>query len=237
MRFGYHADDLFPMCSTFKLLACAAVLKRVETGQDTLDRRIKIETADVVPHSSLIDAPLPEGRTMAELCEAAMTYSDNTAANLILSSLGGPQAIGAYARMLGDGITRLDRTEPTLNEAVPGDPRDTTTPAAMLKNIETLTLGNALSKASKGLLMQWLRGNKTGDMRLRAGLPNTWEVGDKTGTGEHGSTNDVGIIWPPRRAPVLIAVYLTETTAPPEQRDETLADVARAMVKAMKPAP
>lgn len=231
--FSHNGDDRFPMCSTFKLLAAGAVLKRVDEGKEQLGRLIPVTQGDVVPGSSHIKAPVPGGLTMAELCEAAMIYSDNTAANLILASLGGPQAIGAYARTLGDTMTRLDRNEPTLNEAIPGDPRDTTTPNAMLRSMQTLLIGEVLSTASKNQLTQWLVGNKTGDTRLRAGLPQGWRVGDKTGTGERGSTNDIAIIWPPNRAPILIAVYLTETSVPPEQRNATVADVARAVVKAL----
>jgi beta-lactamase class A len=233
MRAGHHADDRFPMCSTFKLLAAAAVLKRVQTGNEKLDRRIKIEAADVVPGSSRISAPVPEGKTLAELCEVAMTYSDNTAGNLILASLGGPAGLTTYIRNLGDKITRLDRNEPTLNEAIPGDPRDTTTPNAMLKDLQTLLLGKALSETSKGLLMQWLIGNKTGDTRLRAGMPVGWKIGDKTGTGERGSTNDVAIIWPPNRKPILVTAYLTETAAPADKRNATLAAVGKAVAEAM----
>ena len=230
---GHHADDLFPMCSTFKFLAAAVVLKRVDDEQEQLGRLIPVGAGDVVPGSSHIKTPVPGGLTMAELCEAAMIYSDNTAGNLILASLGGPQAITDYARTLGDTMTRLDRNEPTLNESIPGDPRDTTTPNAMLKNMQALLIGEALSTASKKQLTQWLLGNKTGDTRLRAGLPVVWRVGDKTGTGDRGSTNDIAIIWPPDRAPVLIATYLTETSAAPERRNATIADIARAVVKGM----
>ncbi|HMJ44653.1 MAG TPA: class A beta-lactamase [Pseudolabrys sp.] len=233
MRAGHHADDRFPMCSTFKLLAAAAVLKRVQTGNEKLDRRIKIEAADVVPGSSRISAPVPEGKTLAELCEVAMTFSDNTAGNLILASLGGPAGMTTFIRNLGDKITRLDRNEPTLNEAIPGDPRDTTTPNAMLKDLQTLLLGTALSETSKGLLMQWLIGNKTGDTRLRAGMPVGWKIGDKTGTGERGSTNDIAIIWPPGRKPILVTAYLTETTAPADKRNTTLAAVGKAVAEAV----
>jgi beta-lactamase class A len=231
--FSHNGDDRFPMCSTFKFLAAGAVLKRVDEEKEQLGRLIPITAGDVVPDSSRIKAPVPGGLTMAQLCEAAMIYSDNTAANLILASLGGPRTIGAFARTLGDTMTRLDRNEPTLNEAIPGDPRDTTTPNAMLRSMQTLLIGEALSTASKNQLTQWLVGNKTGDTRLRAGLPQGWRVGDKTGTGERGSANDIAIVWPPNRAPVLIAAYLTETSAPPEQRNAVHADIARALVKGM----
>jgi beta-lactamase class A len=230
--FNHNGDDRFPMCSTFKLLAAAAVLKRVDDEKEQLGRLIPVAAGDVVPGSSHIKAPVPGGLTMADLCEAAIIYSDNTAANLILASLGGPQAIGAFARTLGDTMTRLDRNEPTLNESVPGDPRDTTTPNAILRSMQTLLIGEALSEASKKQLTQWLLGNKTGATRLSAGLPVGWRIGDKTGTGDRGSTNDIAIIWPPDRAPILIAVYLTETSAPADKRNAEHADIARMLVKA-----
>lgn len=228
----HRAAELFPMCSTFKLLAAAAVLKRCENGQDQLQRRIKFQASDLVTYSPVTkDHAGGDGMTLAELCAAALNYSDNTAANLLLASLGGPQALTAYARSIGDPVTRLDRIEPDLNEAVPGDPRDTTTPAAMLQNLRTLLFGEVLSAASKDQLTTWLLGNRTGDARLRAGLPPGWRCGDKTGSGERGSTNDIGVIWPPQGAPVLVTVYLTETTAASEARNSTIA-VGRAIVRA-----
>jgi beta-lactamase class A len=227
---GHRSDERFPMCSTFKLLAAAAVLKRVEKGEETLDRRVKIAASNIVVNSAVTkDRVGGEGMTMAELCQAAMTFSDNTAGNLILAGLGGPQALTAYARSLGDAVTRLDRIEPDLNEALADDVRDTTSPTAMLKNIEALVLGNALAEQSRQQLTGWLLGNKTGDTRLRAGLPAEWRVGDKTGSGEHGTTNDVGVAWPPGSAPLLVAIYLTGTMANGDQRNRTIASVGRAI--------
>jgi beta-lactamase class A len=227
---GHRSDERFPMCSTFKLLAAAAVLKRVEKGEETLDRRVKIAASDIVMNSAVTkDRVGGEGMTMAQLCQAAMTFSDNTAGNLVLASLGGPQALTAYARSLGDAVTRLDRIEPSLNEALADDVRDTTSPTAMLKNIEALVLGNALAEQSRQQLTGWLLGNKTGDTRLRAGLPADWRVGDKTGSGEHGTTNDVGVAWPPGSAPPLVAIYLTGTIANGDQRNRTIASVGRAI--------
>jgi beta-lactamase class A len=231
---GHRADERFPMCSTFKLLAAAAVLARVDVGRERLERRIRIEASEIVVNSPVTkDHVGRDGMSLAELCEAAMTVSDNTAGNLILASLGGPGGLTAYARSLGDTLTRLDRIEPVLNEAVPGDPRDTTTPAAMLSNLRTLVLGTALSAASREQLTAWLIGNKTGDSRLRAGLPKDWRVGDKTGSGERGTTNDVGLVWPPQHPPVIVSIYLTGTPAASEQRNATLAKVGRAMVSAL----
>ena len=233
-RTGRRVDERFPMCSTFKLLATAAILARVDAQRERLDRRINFAASEVVVNSPVTkDRHGGTGMSLAELCEAAMTVSDNTAGNLLLASLGGPAGLTAYARSLGDTVTRLDRIEPELNEAVPGDRRDTTTPGAMLANLRTLALGNALSAKSRDQLVQWLVGNKTGDTRLRAGFPAGWRVGDKTGAGEHGTTNDVGLIWPPDRAPVIVAVYLTGTSATGERRNATLAAVGRAVTSAL----
>jgi beta-lactamase class A len=226
----HRADERFPMCSTFKLLAAGAILARVDAGRERLDRRIRFERGDLMEYSPITkDRVGGDGMSLAELGEAAMTVSDNTAANLLLAALDGPPGVTAYARALGDAVTRLDRIEPDLNEAVPGDQRDTTSPAAMLSDLHALVLGNVLTATSKDQLNRWLLANKTGDARLRAGLPSGWRVGDKTGSGERGTTNDVGMIWPPGRAPLVIAVYLTEASKPDEQRNATIAAVAQAV--------
>ena len=223
------------MCSTFKLLAAAAVLKRVDDDKETLDRRVKFSTSDLVPYSPVTeDHADREGLTVGELCAAAVTVSDNTAGNLLLASLGGPQALTEYVRSLGDAVTRLDRIEPGLNEALPDDPRDTTTPAAMAKNIQALMLGSALSEHGKQQLTAWLVGNRIGGTRLRAGLPAGWRVGDKTGSGERGTANDVGVAWPPQSPPILIAVYLTGTAANAEARNRTIAAVGRAIAARLR---
>jgi beta-lactamase class A len=225
-----RGDERFAMCSTFKMLAAALVLTRVDRGEERLDRRMVFDADQLVTYSPITEKRVgAPGMTVAELCEAALTMSDNTAANVILSSFGGPSAVTAYARSLGDTVTRLDRIEPDLNEATPGDLRDTTTPAAMLEDLRQLVLGNALSSASRSQLTSWLVANKTGDARLRAGFPREWRVGDKTGSGNHAATNDVAIAWPPGRGPVLLSVYYAESPASADQRNIILADVARIM--------
>jgi beta-lactamase class A len=227
----HRADERFPMCSTFKVLAAAAVLARVDRKEERLDRPIPFSKADLLEYAPVTSTRVSEGKmTVGELCDAAVTVSDNTAANLLLATFGGPAGLTAYARSLGDRETRLDRNEPTLNTAMPGDPRDTTTPSAMVADLKTLLLGTVLSPASRDTLTGWLVANKTGDARLRAGLSKGWRVGDKTGTGDRGTTNDVAIVWPPRRAPILIAAYLTETAAPAPMREATLAGVARLLI-------
>ncbi len=233
---GHRSDERFPLCSTHKLLSVGAVLQRVDAGRERLDRRIKFAASDLVPYSPATKEHAGrDGMTLAQLCEAAITLSDNTAANLILASLGGPQGVTAFARSLHDPMTQLDRTEPTLNEATPGDLRDTTTPLFMLKDIEAFVLDDALSAASRHRVQAWLIGNRTGDARLRAGLPPGWRCGDKTGRGAHGTANDVGVLWPPRGAPIIVVAYLTESAASADKRDATLAEVARAVVSALHP--
>ncbi|MDA7415882.1 class A beta-lactamase [Xenophilus arseniciresistens] len=224
---SHRADERFPMCSTFKVLAAAQVLQRVDAGQEQLERRIPYGRDVLVAHSPVTEQHVGAGLTLAQLCEATITTSDNAAANLILQSYGGPAALTAYLRTLGDAHTRLDRTEPGLNEATPGDPRDTTTPAAMVDSLQRLLLGDALSAASRERLTQWMVANTTGDTRLRAGLPAGWRVGDKTGAGALGTNNDVAIFWPPGRAPWLVAAYLTQTRLTKARSDAVLADVAR----------
>jgi beta-lactamase class A len=232
---GHRSTELFPMCSTFKLLAAAAILKRVEAGQESLERRIPFDASDLVVNSPTTSARVGEGSlTLAEICEAAMIVSDNTAGNLLLASLGGPAGLTTFARSLGDQTTRLDRIEPDLNQALPGDPRDTTSPAAMLGNLRSLVLGDVLSQMSRRQLTAWLLGNKTGDTRLRARLPKDWRVGDKTGAGEHGTTNDVGLFWPPDRDPVIVCAYLTASPGSPEQRNATVAAVGEAVAHALR---
>ena len=224
-REGYRDDERFLMCSTFKLLLAAAVLQRVDRGEEKLDRRIvfgKGALLDYAPTAKQhVGSP---GMTVAQLCEAAVTLSDNTAANLLLASIGGPPAVTAYARGLGDTITRLDRTEPTLNR--PSGDRDTTTPWSMLVDMQKLLLGNALSDTSRRQLIDWMLACKTGADSLRAGLPGTWREGDKTGQGLQAN-NDIAILWPPRRKPLLVAAYYMTDHTDFKARKAVLADVGR----------
>jgi beta-lactamase class A len=165
--------------------------------------------------------------TLAQLCEATITVSDNAAGNLILASFGGPPAVTRYARTLGDTATRLDRWETKLNDAIPGNPRDTTTPRAMATALRATMVGNALSAGSRAQLVRWMEATRTNAQRLRADLPAGWRLGSKTGTGARGTTNDVGVFWPPGRAPVVVAAFLTNTTQPEATRNAALARVAR----------
>ena len=227
-RADYRRDERFPLCSTFKFLAAAFVLARVDRGHEKLDRRVVFADKDLVPYSPVTkDRVGAGGMSMAEICDAAVTLSDNTAGNLMLASFGGPSALTHFARTLDGGVTRLDRIETALNEATPGDPRDTTTPAAMLEIMRRLLVGDTLSAGSRERLTGWLLANKTGDKRLRAGLPADWRVGDKTGTGGNGSANDIAVVWPPGRAPILVAVYFTGSTVSDEARNAVIANAGR----------
>lgn len=229
----HKGDERFPMCSTFKVLAAAAILKDAGSKLERLERRVRIEQTDIVENSPLTREHVGgEGMSLRELCDAAITRSDNTAGNALLKNIGGPAGLTSFARSLGDKMTRLDRTETELNEAAPGDPRDTTTPNAMAANFRRLLLGDVLRPEGRDHLVKWLIANKTGDSRLRAGLPQGWRVGDKTGAGEHGTTNDVAIVWPPERSPLIVAVYLTGAALDPNGRNDLIASVGREVGKA-----
>lgn len=161
--------------------------------------------------------------SISELCQAAVSESDDTAANLLIKKLGGPQVVTDFARSIGDQDFRLDRTEPTLNSAIPGDPRDTTTPESMTQSLNKVLLGNILAPTQRELLKTWLKDNILGDKRIRAGVPKTWTVGDKTGTGEYGTTNDIGIIWPPGSAPIILTIYFAQDKKDAAHREDVLA--------------
>jgi len=224
-RLLHRADERFLMCSTGKLLAVAAVLARVDRGEERLDRRIIFRREEVLDWAPItrLRAGSP-GMTVAELCHAAITVSDNTAMNLLLASLGGPAALTGFARGLRDPLTRFDRIEPTLNLPGPQGVEDTTTPMAMLDDLRRVLLGDVLAPASREQLLDWLRHNTTGTTQLRAGLPAGWTAGDKTGASQT-QNNDVAIAWPPGRAPVLITAYYEGPVGATEVRKGVLAQV------------
>jgi beta-lactamase class A len=218
------------MCSTHKFLAAGFALQRVDQGRDSLGRRISYSKDDLVTYSPTTEKHLGDGMTLGELCEAALTLSDNTAANLILDSLGGPAGFTSRARALGDDVTRLDRIEPALNEAKPDDPRDTTTPAAMAENVRKLVLGDALSAPSRDRLASWIVANTTGDKRLRAGIPRDWRVGDKTGSGGNSQTNDIAVVWPPDRGPLIVTAFYAMSPTLDDERERVFAELGRLAV-------
>jgi beta-lactamase class A len=225
----HRADELFPMCSTFKTIAAAAILRRDHNGA-LLGKVIRYTQDDVTksgygPITGKAEN-LASGMTVSALCEATITYSDNCAANLLLRELGGPTAITRFSRSIGDPVTRLDRWEPELNSAEPGRVTDTTSPRAIGQSYARLTLGHALNRTDADQLTKWLLANTTGGNRLRAGLPSAWRWGDKTGTGKYGTTNDAGIAFPPGRAPIVIAVLSTKSVQDAPADEPLLAKTA-----------
>ncbi|MGI5375279.1 class A beta-lactamase [Streptomyces sp. CA-251387] len=222
----YRADELFPICSVFKTLASAAVLRDLDRHGEFLARRIHYTEADLPAGSDRTREHLAEGMTVAELCEVAITYSDNGAANLLLRELGGPTAITGFARSLGDPVTRLDRWETELNSAEPWRVTDTTSPRAIGRTYARLVLGDALNRPDGRLLTHWLLNNTTSGKRFRAGLPPTWAIADKTGSGDYGTTNNVGIAWTPDGTPVVLAVLSTKPDQDAAWDDALVAEAA-----------
>jgi beta-lactamase class A len=233
-RLAYRGGERVAMCSTFKLPLVAAVLARVDASDEDLTRRVPFGKADLLEYAPVTRTRIADGgMTVDELCAAAVTVSDNTAANLLLPTIGGPAGLTQYFRRLGDSVSRLDRNEPLLNTALADDDRDTTTPDAMSSVLQRVLVEDALSTASRERLIAWMVDSTTGRARLRAGLPATWRVGDKTGTGERGATGDVGIAYPPSRAPILLAAYLVGSDASIDDRNRVFAAIANAMRRAL----
>lgn len=235
-RVIWRGDGRFAMCSTFKWLLAAAVLARHDTNRLDLDRRIAYTAADLLHHSPITQAHLHDGTMTVEgLCAAAVEESDNAAANILLRLIDGPPAVKEFLRGIGDAVTRLDRFEPALNENLPGDPRDTTTPNAMVATMNRVLLGSVLSLPSRTRLVDWMKNCRTGLDRLRAGLPTNWAVADKTGTGTgSGATsaaNDVAVAWPPERAPILIASYISGSPAPLDKQNAAHAEIGRVIAR------
>jgi beta-lactamase class A len=224
---SYREDEPFPVMSTFKTYAAAALLRLHPLEEDFFGTVVSYTEDDLVANSPVTSTRVATGMTVAELCEAAITRSDNTAANLLLRLLGGPEAITAFARDIKDMRTRLDRWETELNSAIPGDSRDTTTPAAIGEGYRSLVLGDVLGEPEREQLTNWLLANTTGGERIRAGLPKDWKTADKTGSGDYGSANDVAITWTPDGTPIVIAVLTTREVEGAEYENAALADAAK----------
>jgi beta-lactamase class A len=229
-KLSWRADERFVMCSSFKASLAALVLMKVDHGTDRLDDIIKYGPADFVDDwwAPVAKANLAKGElSVAEMCEAAVEQSDNTCANLLLARVGGPSAMTLFWREIGDRVTRLDHNEPLLNRSPPGDPHDTTTPRAMAGNFRRLLLGNVLSTESRARLTGWMIDCKTGDNRLRAGLPKAWRAGDKTGNNGKDAAGDIAIVWPTPDTPVLAAAYVQGGSPTPAQIDSVFAGMGR----------
>lgn len=230
----HRADTLFPICSLFKTLAAAAVLRDLDRDGEVLSRRIRYTAADLVEYSDVTKEHLATGMTIAELCEAAICWSDNTAGNLLLRELGGPTAITRFARSLGDPVTRLDRWETELNSGEPWRTTDTASPRAIGRTYARLVLGDALSRPDRALLTDWLLHNKTSDTRLRAGLPSSWAVADKTGGGSYGTNNNVGIAWSEDGTPLVLSIMSRKFDQDAASENKLIADTARLLADALR---
>lgn len=230
-RIGFDDASRYAMASTFKLLLAAAILQRADRGAIDLDAQVPLRSGDMISHAPVTSKHLEKGLiSVRELCAAVVEVSDNPAANLLLNSIDGPAGFTQFVRSLGDTVTRLDRYELELNTNLPGDPRDTTTPRAMVNSMERVLTGQVLSAASRELLIGWLVNSPTGLKRLRAGLPATWRVGDKTGSGANGAINNVAIAWPPARKPILLALYLSASSQPTDALNAAHAEIAKLIV-------
>lgn len=227
-QLAHRPDERFAMCSTFKWALAAAVLARVDRGQLSLDERVPYGSTDLLEYAPVTSEHVAEGAmTIDALAQASVTVSDNTAANLLLTKVGGPEGFTQFVRQQGDSVTRLDRNEEALNSNEPGDPRDTTSPRAMVGLMRKVLCADALLPASRERLLGWLRACETGKNRLRAGLPKDWTAGDKTGTGLRCAVNDIAIAWPPGRAPILIAAYMSDGEAGLERLQAAHEDVGK----------
>lgn len=230
---AWRADERFPFCSTGKAMVAGAVLARADREPDLLARRIRYAKSDLVTYSPGTERHVADGMTVAELCAAALQLSDNSACNLLLDQVGGPAGVTAFARRIGDTAFRLDRRETALNTAIPGDERDTTTPRAMAGSLEALLFGTALAPAGRRQLLDWMLGNTTGAERIAAGMPPGWRTADKTGTGDYGTTNDVGAVLPPSGKPLLVAIYTTGRAKDAKADSATVAAAAAIVARAL----
>ena len=233
--FRYRADERFPLSSTHKAFACAALLAKADKGEASMQRRVVFVSTDIVAYSPVTQNRIaPDAMSLTELCDAAVSQSDNTAANLVLQAIGGPAGVTAYFRSLGDAESRLDRDEPELNEGAAGDARDTTTPAAAVADLEKILLGDALKPTARERLKTWMIGDRVAGALLRKALPEDWRIADKTGAGDNGSRGIIAAIWPPERAPLVVAIYITQTGATIGERDAAIARIGAALVEAAR---
>ncbi|MEU5951082.1 class A beta-lactamase [Streptomyces sp. NPDC047525] len=229
---AYNAGERFAYNSTFKALEAGAVLRKYSLSG--LDRKITYSKDDLVANSPVTEKHVETGMTVGELCDAAVRYSDNTAANLLFDTLGGPKGLDAVLEELGDDVTRMDRREPDLSTWVPGEKRDTSTPRALAKDLRAFVLGDALRKGERAQLTKWLRTNTTGDHTIKAGVPKSWVVGDKTGTGSYyGARNDIAVVWPPDSAPIVVSILSNRSKKDAEPDDKLIAEAASVVVDSL----
>ncbi|WP_132115409.1 class A beta-lactamase [Actinocrispum wychmicini] len=229
---AFRADERFAYASTHKVFTAGAVLQRIPIGD--LERTVKYSQNDLVANSPVSEKQVATGMTLRAAMDAAIRYSDNTADNLLFRELGGPNGLAAAVRATGDTTTHVDRIEPALNDTAPGDIRDTSTPRAMTATMRAFTLGNALPEDKRTILVDLMRANQTGGTVIRAGVPAGWQVGDKTGTGGYGTRNDIALVWPPQRAPILLAILSDKKAKDAKTDDKLIAQAAAAALAAFQ---
>ncbi|WP_407690531.1 class A beta-lactamase [Saccharopolyspora rhizosphaerae] len=228
---SHRADERVALCSTFKVYASAALLRAHGLAGGYFERVIRYDAGQLVEYSPITEGRVGTGMTVGELCAAALQHSDNTAANLLLRELGGPQAITEFARSIGDPATRLDRWEVELNTAIPGDERDTSSPRALADGLQRLLLGDALGAAERDRLTAWMLGNTTGDARIRAGVPRGWRTADKTGGGSaYGVANDIAVTWTETGTPIVLSLLTSRPREDDTANNALLADATRLVV-------
>lgn len=228
----YRPDERFAYTSTYKAVAAGLVLQ--QNSIDKLDEVITYTKDDLVTYSPITEQHVDTGMTLREICDAAIRYSDNTAGNLLLQKLGGPNGFEKALRQIGDNVTEADRFETDLNSAIPGDIRDTSTARALATNLKAFTVDDVLPNGKRAILTDWMRGNTTGDELIRAAVPKGWEVGDKTGAGDYGTRNDIAIVWPPNRDPIIIAILSTRDTKNATYNNDLIAKTAKVALNAFK---
>jgi Beta-lactamase class A len=234
LELAFNARERFAMCSTFKLMLVAAILKRVEAGALSLEGRLPVREQDMVPYAPITSKHVAAGSMIVrDLCAAAMMVSDNAAANILLQPLGGPAALTQFLRDIGDQVTRLDRMEVELNTNLPGDLRDTTAPQAMVGSMQKVLVSEVLAPQSRQQLIAWMQQSTTGLNRLRAGVPADWRPGDKTGNGRNGAANNLLVAWPPGRSAMIAAVYISESVQPVSALDQAHAEIGGLLAAAV----
>ncbi|QUG82841.1 class A beta-lactamase BlaIII [Bacillus nitratireducens] len=229
---AYHSDDRFAFASTSKSLAVGALLRK--NSLEALDQRITYTHEDLSNYNPITEKHVDTGMTLKELADASVRYSDSTAHNLILKQLGGPSEFEKILREMGDTVTTSERFEPELNEVYPGETHDTSTPEAIAKTLQSFTLGTALPIEKRELLVDWMKRNTTGDKLIRAGVPKGWEVADKTGAGSYGTRNDIAIIWPPNKKPIVLAILSNHDKEDAKYDDKLIADATKVVLNTLK---
>ena len=232
-RFEHRAGQRFPLCSTFKLLLAARLLHGADQGEWAMADRLPVTKADMMYHAPLTETRIGGSASLLELAEAMCSHSDNPAANIGLKRVGGPAALTAWLRRTGDSVTRIDRYEPEMNNESPGDPRDTTTPAAMLATSRALVEGRILSAPARARLFAWMAGSSTANTMIRPELPPGWSEANKTGSGSWHARNIVSVITPPGRKPIWLAAYLYAAKSEAEERNRQFGPLGRAIVESL----